>query len=205
MPSMSSVEQAFCRSAPWRAFTRRVLLPWVLQGVPLDGDVLEIGAGSGAMAAGLMDAAPNLRMTVTDYDDAMVAATQRLLVTAGKHAAVRRADATALPFVDDSFDIVLSVLMLHHVVDWERALAEAARVLRPGGVLVGADLLGTLPARLLHRLEGARYRMVTRRELRGTLEALPFRDVVITPDPTRLAARFTAHKTDALDRAVGAA
>src|SRR5215207_7762311 len=72
MPSMSSVEQALCRSGPWRLMARRVMLPWVLQGVPLRGDVLEIGAGSGATAAGLLDMAPNLRMTVTDYDDDMV-------------------------------------------------------------------------------------------------------------------------------------
>jgi SAM-dependent methyltransferase len=82
-------------------------------------------------------------MTVTDYDDAMVAAAERRLVMAGKRVMVRRADATALPFADHSFDMVLSVLMLHHVADRERALAEAARVLRPEGQLVGADLLGT--------------------------------------------------------------
>jgi ubiquinone/menaquinone biosynthesis C-methylase UbiE len=95
--------------------------------------------------------------------------------------------------------------MLHHVVDWERALAEAARVLRPEGLLVGADLLATLPARLLHRLEGARYRMVTRRELHGTLQALPFGDVAVTPDPTRLAVRFSARKADARDAAAAGA
>jgi hypothetical protein len=109
---------------------------------------------------------------------------------------VRQADATALPFGDASFDAALSVLMLHHVVEWERAVAETARVLRPGGVIVGADLLNSLPARLLHRLEGASYRMVTRRELRATLENLPFDQVAITTGRTRLAVRFTARKAN---------
>jgi ubiquinone/menaquinone biosynthesis C-methylase UbiE len=194
MPSMSSVEQAVCRSGPWRLMARRVLLPWVLHGVPLRGDVLEIGAGSGAAAAGLLGMVPDLRMTVTDYDDAMVAAASRLLARTGKQAVVRQADATALPFPDGSFDAVLSVLMLHHVVAWERALAEAARVLRPGGLLIGADLLGTVPARLLHRLEGASYRMVTRRELGATLAQLPFDQATITAGRLRLAVRFTARK-----------
>ena len=36
---------------------------------------------------------------------------------------------------------VLSWVMLHHTVEWERALAEAIRVLRPSGQLVGYDLL----------------------------------------------------------------
>jgi SAM-dependent methyltransferase len=64
---------------------------------------------------------------VTDYDDAMVAAATRLLARRQERVTVRQADATALPFGDDSFDAVLSVLMLHHVVNWEQALAEAAR------------------------------------------------------------------------------
>jgi SAM-dependent methyltransferase len=42
---------------------------------------------------------------------------------------------------------VLSVLMLHHVVAWEQALAEAVRVLRPGGRIVAADLLANAPLR----------------------------------------------------------
>jgi ubiquinone/menaquinone biosynthesis C-methylase UbiE len=196
MPSMSNFEQVVCRSGPWRAFARRIVLPWVLQGMRLHGDVLEIGSGSGAMAAGLLSTAPDVRLTVTDYDDAMVGAAARLLARRHERATVQQADATALPFASDSFDAVLSVLMLHHVVDWERALAEAVRVLRPGGVVVGADLLSSLPARLLHRLEGTSYRMVTRRELRATLENLPFDEVTVTPGLTRLAVRFTARKAN---------
>jgi ubiquinone/menaquinone biosynthesis C-methylase UbiE len=203
MPSMSNFEQVVCRSGPWRAFARRGVLPWVLQGMRLQGDVLEIGSGSGAMAAGLLATAPGLRLTVTDYDDAMVVAAARLVARRHQRATVRQADATALPFEGDSFDAVLSVLMLHHVVDWERALAEAARVLRPGGVVVGADLLSSFPARLLHRLEGASYRMVTRRELRATLEDLPFDQVTIKPGRTRLAVRFTARKANPREAAAG--
>ncbi len=50
MPTMSRFESAFCRGAGWRAFASRIVLPWALQGERLDGEVLEIGAGSGAMA-----------------------------------------------------------------------------------------------------------------------------------------------------------
>ena len=52
-----------------------------------------------------------------------------------------QADATDLPFDDGRFSLVLSSAMLHHVVGWEQALSEATRVLRPGGRLVGFDLL----------------------------------------------------------------
>ena len=51
MPVMSKVEAAFCRSAPWRGFTARVVTPWVLSGQDLTGDVLEVGAGAGANTA----------------------------------------------------------------------------------------------------------------------------------------------------------
>ena len=52
MPAMSPFEAAVCRSAPWRLVARRLVLPWALQGIRPQGKVLEIGAGSGAMAAG---------------------------------------------------------------------------------------------------------------------------------------------------------
>lgn len=113
-----------------------------------------MGAGSAAMAAELLAAYPDVPMTVTDYDQAMVAAAGRLLAPAGERVTLRRADATALPFAAGRFDAVLSVLMLHHVVAWERALAEAVRVLRPGGRIVAADLLANAPLRLLHRPKG---------------------------------------------------
>jgi ubiquinone/menaquinone biosynthesis C-methylase UbiE len=58
-----------------------------------------------------------------------------------------RADAKALPFLDERFDVVLSLYVLHHTVGYRAALMEIARVLRPGGRLLVIDLLrpGFLP------------------------------------------------------------
>jgi ubiquinone/menaquinone biosynthesis C-methylase UbiE len=47
-----------------------------------------------------------------------------------------RADARALLFADDSFDVAIIAHVLHLMPDWHRALAEVRRVLRPGGVLL---------------------------------------------------------------------
>jgi trans-aconitate methyltransferase len=73
MPTMSRSHGAFCRSAPWRALAGNVVLPWSLLGFELHGDVLEIGAGSGAMAAQVLARYDQPMMTVTDFDEAMVA------------------------------------------------------------------------------------------------------------------------------------
>lgn len=134
MPRMSTAEALFCRSALWHFLAPR-MIPWATQDCSLAGRVLEIGGGSGAMAEAIIHSHGQVNLTTTDVDPAMVQAAQRSL--AGLPIEARQADATALPFADESFDMVVSFLMLHHVVEWEQAVAEVARVLRPGGLFVG--------------------------------------------------------------------
>jgi SAM-dependent methyltransferase len=189
MPEMSRFAQVMCRSAPWRLFAGRVVLPWALQGRALHGDVLEVGCGSGAMAAEILRRYPGVRLGATDYDQSMVNAASQRLAPFGPRAEVRQADATSLPFADASFDAALSFIMLHHVVDWEQALAELARVLRPGGVLVGYDLMGDRGGQLLHGREHD-VRLMRRAELQRTLDALPSRRAVIRPSLGGTVARF---------------
>ena len=194
MPEMTAVERAFCQSAPWRAFTRRVVLPWALQGERPAGDGLEIGGGSGAMAAALLRSFPGLRLTVTDYDDAMVTPARERLHPFGDRAEVRRADASSLPFADDSFDAVFSFIMLHHVIAWEQAIAEAIRVLRTGGLLVGYDLLANRLSRGVHQAEGAHHRMLELGALERELAQLPTADVQLRRGLGGLVVRFRVRK-----------
>lgn len=165
---MSRVEAAFCRSAPWRGFARRVALPWAVGDRKLRGHALEIGGGSGAMAEQLLELHPQLRVTVLDIDPAMTAAATRRLRRFGHRANAVTADVSAAPYPDQSFDLVLSWLMLHHTVTWERALAEAHRVLRPG-TLLGYDLLDTASARLIHRIDRSEHRLFRSDDLRRAL------------------------------------
>jgi len=180
MPEMTAVEQGFCRSAPWRWFARHVVVPWALQGEQLSGDVLEIGSGSGAMAAELLRRFPDVWLTATDYDESMVDVAREGLHEFGDRVEVKQADASRLPFPDESFDAVLSFIMLHHVIDWEKALAEAVRVLRPGGRLLGFDLLDSRPMHWLHRAERSSHRMMRWDQLRQTTQELPLLGVLNT-------------------------
>ena len=54
----------------------------------------------------------------------------------GKNVELRKADATQLPFPDDYFDCVYSFGVMHHIPEIGKAVAEAYRVLKPGGVLM---------------------------------------------------------------------
>lgn len=191
MPVMSVVERAFCRSAPWRALTRRTVLPWALGDHELTGEVLEIGGGSGAMADGVAQLFPDVHLTVTDIDDAMVASARHRLAHRG-NVTVQRADVTSLPFGDASFDAVTSYLMLHHVIAWRDALVEAARVLRPGGVLLGYDLTNTRSGRLIHRLDGSPYLLLSTEGLRTALGQVGFENVDVRASAAGHLMRFAA-------------
>lgn len=94
------------------------------------GSILEIGCGTGEFAERMSRARPEAALLATDQSPRMVELTAALGVEA------RVADATDLPFEDDSFDLVAAMWMLYHVPDLERTLAEVRRVLRPGGRFV---------------------------------------------------------------------
>ena len=154
---MSRFERAYCCSSVWRSSSSTIARELCAQ--RLGRDVLEIGVGSGSVAQQLLSEAPELAWTAIDIDPHMTqAAASRLREFAG--VSVKTADATAMPFPDDSFDSVVSCLMLHHIIDWEGAVAEVARVLRPGGIFVGYDLTRTPLASLFHRLDGSSHRLI---------------------------------------------
>jgi SAM-dependent methyltransferase len=192
MPVMSKVERAFCRSAPWRSFTGRVVLPWVLGDTQLHGEVLEIGSGAGANAQVLLERHPEMQLTATDLDPVMVASARRRLAPHGRRVTVTEADTTTLPFDDDRFDAVVSLLMLHHVIDWHDALAEIARVLRPDGTLVGYDLTDRLTARAVHLADRSPHRLLDPNDLAAGLTTARFTAVRVDTGLLGTVARFSA-------------
>lgn len=193
MPSMSVVEQVFCRSAAWGFVARRGILPWALRGSNLYGDVLELGAGAGTMAIETVRRFPNLRLTATDIDPAMLAAAKQR-IPEGSQVSVQLADVTALPFADQSFDYVVSYLMLHHVIDWEGAVAEVARVLRPGARFIGYDLTKSRAADWVHRADRSPYRLIGVGDFVSGLDEAGFGGVDVATSLGGHVMRFRAHK-----------
>jgi ubiquinone/menaquinone biosynthesis C-methylase UbiE len=108
----------------------------VRQGLVADatGRVLEIGAGTGMNLPHYDGSIESL--VLTDPQAPMLKQLQRKAHEQTPHAQVLRAPAEDLPFEDDSFDTVVSTLVLCGVDDQPRALREARRVLRPGGRLL---------------------------------------------------------------------
>jgi SAM-dependent methyltransferase len=116
---------------------------WLDERLPLAGDVLEVGAGTGKLWTHVDHIGRGLSLTLTDFSPAMC---DQLRTIPGAH--VQQCDATDLPFPDASFDTVIANHMLYHLDDPATALREFARVLRPGGRLAiatnGSDHLDEL-------------------------------------------------------------
>ncbi len=103
---------------------------------------LEVGCGIGFLACEMArEVGPGGRLVALDGSADMLAAARER--AAGEHVGDRidfvHGDATRLDFADASFDFVVAVQVYLYVPDVARALAEAARVLRPGGRLVVVD------------------------------------------------------------------
>ncbi|MGV1008612.1 MAG: class I SAM-dependent methyltransferase [Dermatophilaceae bacterium] len=108
---------------------------------PPGGEVLDVGTGPGRLLVELAGRRPDIGAAGVDPSEDMVRlARARLADTAHGRADVREAGAESLPFPDGSFDVVVSTLSAHHWADPAAAVAEQARVLRPGGQLRVYDL-----------------------------------------------------------------
>jgi ubiquinone/menaquinone biosynthesis C-methylase UbiE len=98
------------------------------------GRVLELGAGTGANAGLYPEAVAEL--VLAEPDPHMTRRLRSKLAESGHPAEVVEAPAESLPFADSSFDTAVVTLVLCTVPDPQAALAEIARVLRPGGRLL---------------------------------------------------------------------
>ncbi len=115
------------------------------------GEVLEIAVGTGRNIPFYPE---GVRLTGIELSPKMLDLARRRARELGREADLRVGDAHNLPFSDASFDTVVVTLALCTIPDDRRALAEAARVLRPGGQLLLLEHVRSpvLPVRLLQRV-----------------------------------------------------
>ena len=95
--------------------------------------VLEIGCGRGVGTEIILQRFAAARVDAFDLDPNMVALARRRLEPFGERVSVQVGDAEAIPAAPAIYDAVFDFGIVHHVPDWRRAVAEVARVLRPGG------------------------------------------------------------------------
>lgn len=100
------------------------------------GDTLEVAVGTGL---NLPHYPAGVRLTAVDRDPAVLGFARERALTIGRAVHLGEADASALPYPDARFDTVVATFVLCEVPDDGRAIAEALRVLRPGGSLLLAD------------------------------------------------------------------
>jgi SAM-dependent methyltransferase len=146
---MNSLENWFCATTFWRNISRRRLLPWMLQGMDVGGEVLDLGAGPGAATHFLQE-----RFSSVTSLDFSASFASRLSQQSGEGALrVVQGDAAQLPFADETFRCVVAILILHHLPSaalQAAALTEAFRVLRPNGVFLAFEIHDGWSQRLIH-------------------------------------------------------
>ena len=181
-------------SLVWRAGQERRLKMMQRWAQLTGARILVDGCGVGMYVRALCDFTSHA--CGLDIEPARVAEAQ----AAVPDAAFQVADCETLPYADDSFDVVLSHEVIEHVADDRQALAEALRVLRPGGRLLlfcpnrfypfethghywrgryhfgNTPLINWLPNSLRNRL-APHVRAYTTRDLRRLLDGLPARIV----------------------------
>lgn len=157
---------------------RAELVP-LLALLPREWTVGDLGCGTGRMAEAL---APFVsRLVAVDDSPAMLEAAKERLARFD-HVEVRRGRLEALPVEDGALDVALVSLVLHHLPEPGKAVAEAARALKPGGRLLVVDMLP-------HDREEYRQEMghvwlgFSEERLAGWLEDAGFEALDVTPLP----------------------
>ncbi|CAN5451144.1 class I SAM-dependent methyltransferase [soil metagenome] len=145
-----------------------------------DWHVLDVATGGGHMAALV---APHVTSVVaSDLSPGMLTAATKVFAAKGlTNVSTALTDVETLAFADDTFDAVTCRIAPHHFLNIEKAVAEMARVLKPGGVLLIEDNIAPQAARLdrfINTLEVLRdrthVRSYTNREWREMVRAAGF-------------------------------
>lgn len=179
---------ALCATPEWSEEIRHSVVAYMTAHANLGESMLEIGPGPGAATEWLRHEVKQLVAIELDETSAGRLAERY----EGTNVEVVVGDATRLAYPDDSYDSVGCFTMLHHVPTAKlqnAILAEALRLLRPGGVLVASD---SLPSDGLHAFHvGDTYNPIDPGSLISRLQAIGFDRITVVVDD---ALKFIVHK-----------
>jgi ubiquinone/menaquinone biosynthesis C-methylase UbiE len=118
------------------------------------GNILDIGTGPGWLLVKLLQHAPRLQLIGLDTSDAMVAKARKNMAEAGlsDNIEIKEGNASHLPFVDTTFDTVVSTGSIHHWKDPIEGLNEVYRVLKKGGYALMYDIVSDTPQPVLKEM-----------------------------------------------------
>lgn len=148
----SQVEEMFDNIAPAydfmnRAMTMGIDRRWRRLAVSLAAKssprrILDVATGTGDLAITLAKSIPESEVTGIDLSEGMIRVGEKKIKSAGlsDRVRLRAADCLALPFEDNSFDVITAAFGVRNFEHLDRGYAEMLRVLRPGGQLIVLEL-----------------------------------------------------------------
>ena len=139
---------------PLRPIQVQLELDWLKRNARLKpyAHVLEVGCGRGAGSSLIKTMFEPAVLHAMDLDVEMIRKAFRYLsVEQREGISFFVSDAVLLPYPDEAMDAVFGFGVLHHVPDWQRGLAEIARVLKPGGIYFFEELYPPLYQNFLTR------------------------------------------------------
>lgn len=156
---MNRMEKAAVNNSARRALQRLYEVPTLLDlaGGPLTpgSRAVEIGCGSGFGTRMILDRFHAAKVDALDLDAGMLARARRRLADRPDRVRLEVGDATDLKAAfsaeDGTYDAAFDFAIIHHIPDWRSALAEIARVLKPGGVFVFDEVTAHALARPTYR------------------------------------------------------
>ena len=114
------------------------LLPYLRPGLRL----LDFGCGPGTISVGLAKAVAPGELHGVDMESSQIDLAKAVAEAGGQHnASFHVADITDMPFDDGYFDVAHCHNVLMHIPDTRAALAEVRRVLKPGGIIAGREMI----------------------------------------------------------------
>lgn len=156
---MNKAETILVNSPPRRWVQRGYELPWMLRQagpLPSGARVLELGCGSGFGTHLILRNTGAAHVDAVDLDPAMIARARRRLARHGDRVRLAEGSATdvdtALGASEESYDAVFDFAIVHHILNWRDAIAEVARVIKPGGQFCFDEVTAVALASRAYRL-----------------------------------------------------